>query len=467
MESISKKKNFLKLNPTRIVILGFFAVVCIGTFLLNLPISSKDGESIGIVNALFTATSAVCVTGLVVVNTLEHWTIFGKFVIIFLIQIGGLGFMTVITMFFIMRKRKITLKERMIIQESLNQDTMAGMVKLVKSILKGTLIIECLGAILLSIEFVPDFGVVRGIAMGCFHSVSAFCNAGFDIIGDSSLTPYVSNVYLNLIIMSLIIIGGLGFTVWIDIIKVIKLKRSNKLSLKAACSKFSLHSKVVLVFTPILILGGAFLIFLFEYGNPQTLGSLGFGGKITASFMQSVTLRTAGFNSISQADMTYASKFLSIILMFIGGSPAGTAGGVKTSTIAVLLITVISVARGSITTNIWGRKVPLGIIQKSLAVFLISFATVIGVTMVLTITEKGMDIGYEFIDLLFETTSALGTVGITTGITPYLSVVGKLIISLAMFMGRIGPISIIIGLARKQNNYIEHVEYPEEGIMVG
>ena len=222
MESIGKKNNFFKLNPTRIVILGFFAVVCIGTFLLNLPIASKNGESIGIVDALFTATSAVCVTGLVVVNTLEHWTVFGKFVIVFLIQIGGLGFMTVITMFFIMRKRKITLKERMVIQESLNQDTMAGMVKLVKSILKGTLIIECLGAMLLSIEFVPKFGVIRGIGMGFFHSVSAFCNAGFDIIGDASLTPYVSDVYLNLIIMSLIIIGGLGFTVWIDIIKDIK-----------------------------------------------------------------------------------------------------------------------------------------------------------------------------------------------------------------------------------------------------
>lgn len=467
MENIDKRKNCHRLNPTRVVILGFFAVICIGTFLLNLPIASNDGESIGIVNALFTATSAVCVTGLVVVDTLSHWTIFGKIVIICLIQIGGLGFMTVITMFFIMRKRKITLKERMVIQESLNQDTMAGMVKLVKNILKCTLIVESVGALLLSIHFVSDFGFLKGVAMGCFHSISAFCNAGFDIIGPTSLAPYVSDVYINVIIMSLIVIGGLGFTVWIDMIKVIRLKFKNRLNFKSILSKLSLHSKVVLLFTPILILGGAIFVFIFEYENPETLGNLGMTGKITASFMQSVTLRTAGFYSISQSGMTYASKFLSILLMFVGGSPAGTAGGIKTTTMAILIITVMSVARGSITTNIWGRKIPFGLIQKALSVFLISLTAVIGVTMLLTITEKGMAIEYEFIDLLFETASALGTVGITTGITPYLSTIGKIIISVAMFMGRIGPISIIIGLARKQNSYVEHVQYPEESVMVG
>ena len=467
MENIDKRKNYHRLNPTRIIILGFFAVICIGTFLLNLPIASNNGESIGIVNALFTATSAVCVTGLVVVDTLSHWTIFGKIVIICLIQVGGLGFMTVITMVFIMRKRKITLKERMVIQESLNQDTMAGMVKLVKNVLRCTLIVESIGAVLLSIHFIGDFGFLKGIAMGCFHSISAFCNAGFDIIGSTSLSPYVSDVYINVIIMSLIVVGGLGFTVWIDIIKVIRLKNKKKLNFKSAVSKLSLHSKVVLLFTPTLILGGAIFVFIFEYGNPETLGNLGMTGKITASFMQSVTLRTAGFYSISQSGMTYASKFLSILLMFIGGSPAGTAGGIKTTTMAILIITVISVTRGSITTNIWGRKIPFGLIQKALSVFLISLTAVIGVTMLLTITEKGMAIEYEFIDLLFETASALGTVGITTGITPYLSTAGKIIISIAMFMGRIGPISIIIGLARKQNSYVEHVQYPEESVMVG
>ena len=467
MESIYKRKNSIRINPTRKIILGFFLIVCIGTFLLNLPIASNDGESIGVVNALFTATSAVCVTGLVVVNTLEHWTIFGKVVIISLIQIGGLGFMTIITMFLIMLKRRITLRERMVIQQSLNQDNVSGMVKLVKNVIKGTFIVEGIGAILLSIYFVPHYGIVRGIAMGIFHSISAFCNAGFDIIGEDSLMPYASNVYINGIIISLIVLGGLGFTVWLDVIKVIRLKKKNKLSLKSAFSKLSLHSKVVLLFTPTLVVGGAFLIFLFEYGNPETLGSLGIVGKVTASFMQSVTLRTAGFFSISQSDMTYASKFLSVILMFIGGSPAGTAGGVKTSTCAILIIAVMSVARGSITTNIWGRKIPFSLIQKSLAVFLISLFALVGMTMLLTITETGMAIKYEFIDLLFETTSALCTVGITTGITPYLSTLGKIIIATAMFMGRVGPISIVIGLAKKQDNYSEHVEYPEEGLMVG
>ena len=467
MDTFLRKRNKVRINPTRIIILGFFAVICIGTLLLNLPISSQNGESIGFINALFTSTSAVCVTGLVVVNTLEHWTIFGKVVIICLIQIGGLGFMTIITMFFIVIRRKITLKERILIQESLNQDNISGMVKLVKNVLKGTFLIEGIGALLLSVQFIPEYGFLKGFFMGIFHSISAFCNAGFDIIGDSSLTPYVSNIYFNIVIMSLIIIGGLGFTVWVDVLRILKLKKEKNFLLSTVLRRLSLHSKVVLTFTPALIILGAFLIFIFEYSNSATIGSFNIFDKINASFMQSVTLRTAGFNSISQSDMTYASKLLSIILMFIGGAPAGTAGGVKISTIAVLLITVISIARGSKSPNIWGRKLPINIIQKSLAVFLISSGVVIGFTMLLTITEKNMNFDYEFIDLLFETTSAMGTVGITTGITPHLSTVGKIVISIAMFMGRIGPISIVIGLARKQGSTKEYIEYPEGNIMVG
>lgn len=454
-------------NPTRTIMLGFFTVICIGALLLNLPFASQDGKSVGFLDAFFTATSAVCVTGLTVVNTLNHWTAFGKIVIITLIQIGGLGFMTVVTLVLILARKKITLKERILIQESLNQNSIEGMVRLVVNIIRGTILIETIGAVFLALCFIPTYGVIKGILYGVFHSISAFCNAGFDLLGESSLSPYVGNLPVNLIVMSLIVLGGLGFTVWIDLLKSARLKRNNRLDLRYSLRKLTLHSKIVLSMTVFLICGGAFFFFICEYSNPNTMGNLPFGSKIIASFMQSVTARTAGFFSIDQLQMNYASKLMTIILMFIGGSPAGTAGGIKTVTLSVLVIAVISVIKGSDTTHCYGKNIPFDILQKALAIFFISLSVVMGITMILTFTEKNSAFSHEFIDLLYETVSALGTVGTTTGITPHLSVPGRIVICIAMFMGRVGPISIAMGLTRKKWKNKNLINYPEERVLVG
>ncbi len=464
---IKLQRNKTITNPTRKIVLGFLLVIFIGAVLLNTPFASVNGESIGFVDALFTATSATCVTGLVVVNTLEHWTMFGKVVIICLIQIGGLGFMTFITMGLILAGKKITLKERLLIRESYNQNSLQGMVKYVTRILKGTLFIEGLGAVLLAIAFVKDMGPMKGIAYGVFHSISAFCNAGFDIIGQESLTPYVGNNLINITIMLLIIIGGLGFTVWMDTLKVFELKKEQHVGWRGMLHRLSLHSKLVYMMTILLVIGGSIFYFLCEYVNPATMGGLSFHDKILASFMQSVTSRTAGFNSISQAGMTDASKFMTIILMFIGGSPGGTAGGIKTVTFSVILIAVLSVTRGRRTTRIFERNISFETLQKSLAVFFISFAAVIGITMLLTFTERNLLNQFEFLDFLFEVVSALGTVGVSTGVTPHLSLAGKLIIAIAMFMGRVGPVSIVIALSRKQNQSVDHIQYADEQVIVG
>lgn len=459
---MNRLKSFIiNLKPTTVIILGFFIMVIIGTFLLNLPISSKDNQSVGIINAAFTATSATCVTGLAIADTYAQWSAFGQIIIILLIQIGGLGFMSILTMFFLLARRRITLKERILIQESLNQNTLDGMVKFVKSIVIGTLIVESIGAIILSIRFCFDYGLSKGIKYGIFHSISAFCNAGFDILGSVSLSDYSGDLIVNLVVMSLIIIGGIGFTVWFDIIKLYKSKKINKVT------HLSLHSKIVIFITPILLIGGAFLFFIFEYSNPLTMQNFSFGHKILAALMQSVTARTAGFYSISQGNMTYASKFFMIVLMFIGGSPAGTAGGIKTVTICVILVAVSSVIRGRKNIFAFKREIPFATLQKSLAVFFISITAVVATTMLLTLTERQMLFEHEFIDFLFEAVSALGTVGVTTGITPHLSNIGKIIVLIAMFMGRLGPITIVIGLTRKQMKNKDILEYPEENVIVG
>ncbi len=364
MNKKGKWKLRFNLKPTQILVLGFLFLIILGTILLNLPIAARENQSIGLIDALFTATSAVCVTGLVVVNTLDFWSPFGKVVILILIQIGGLGFMTFATMFFMMMGRKIRLKERLIIQEALNQYTLSGMVRLTKNVVLGTLFIEGIGAVLLAIRFVPQHGL-EGIFMAIFHSVSAFCNAGFDIIGDSSLTPYLGDVIINIAIILLIILGGLGFTVWIDVIRVMKEKFANKYGFRRTFNKFTLHTKIVLVLTFSFIVIGFILFFLLESGNPNTLGPLSMKDKILGSLFQSITPRTAGFNTMPLDQMNHASKFLTILFMFIGGSPAGTAGGVKTVTVGVIILSVISVIRGREQTEAFNRSIPETIIKKS------------------------------------------------------------------------------------------------------
>ena len=446
---------------------GFLVVILTGALLLSLPIATADSENTSFLDALFTATSAVCVTGLVVVDTAVHWTVFGKVVLLFLMQIGGLGFMTFVTFGFMMARKRITLKDRLLLKEAYNHTTIQGMVRYARNVLLGTLLIELTGAIILSIRFCVDYGFPNGVYYGIFHAISAFCNAGFDILEGDSLVPYVGDVTVNLTIMSLIVIGGLGFIVWMDTVRVVRLKKEMHLTMRATIRRMSLHSKIVYTATPLLIVGGMLFFLLVEYWNAKTLGSLPIGTKVQAAFFQSVTSRTAGFNSISQSGLTDASKFMMILLMIVGGSPGSTAGGIKTSTMAVILIAVLSVTRGSRETHVYERRIPFETLQKALAVFIISFTAIIVITMLLTFTERAMPIEKSFLDMLFEVVSAMGTVGVTTGLTPYLSTAGRVLIIFAMFIGRLGPITIVIALTRKQNQNSDSIHYPDDRVIVG
>ncbi len=463
----TKEKSLFHFKPPHIIAFSFFIVVIIGAFLLNLPIASQNGKSIGFIDALFTSTSAVCVTGLVVVNTLYHWSLFGKIVILLLIQIGGLGFMSLFTIVLVFLGKKITLKERILIQESFNLSTFKGMVMFLKKIIKVTFIIEGIGAIILSLRFIPEYGFFGGVFRGIFHSVSAFCNAGFDILGENSLVPYARDYTINITIMLLIILGGLGFTVLIDISKYTKYKIAKFRKKKVELFTMTVHSKLALTMTCILILLGAILTFVIEYNNPKTLSNFRFDEKILASLFQSVTLRTAGFDAIGQADLSYGSKFLVIILMSIGGSPGGTAGGIKTVTIGVLALAVISVIKGKDCIIAFKRKISVSTIQKALSIIMMMMTLIFIATIILTMTEDGIGVKYEFIDLLYEVCSALGTVGLSTGVTPTLSFAGKIVIILCMFIGRLGPITIVLALSFRKPNKKNVIHYPEEKIIVG
>ncbi|HOM43506.1 MAG TPA: potassium transporter TrkG, partial [Bacillota bacterium] len=388
------------------------------------------------------------------VDTGTYWTAFGQVVILLLIQIGGLGFMTISTLLALLLKRRITLKERILIQESLNQLDLEGMVRLTKNIIIATIIIEFIGAIVFTIAFIPDYGLRKGIAFGVFHAVTSFCNAGFDLIGDfRSFTPYVDNCIININTMILIIIGGLGFSVWMDIYEAIK---------ERGMRNVTLHSKVVVSTTIILILTGALFIFIMEFNNPDTIKKLSLSGKLLASFFQSVSPRTAGFNTLDMAVLKTPTKLVTIILMVIGGSPGSTAGGIKTATAAILFLTVISVIKGKEDTEVFGRHLPKYLVYRAMSVSLISLSLIVIVTMLLSITE-----GADFMTVLFEAASAFGTVGLTLGYSPNLSTFGKLIISMTMFAGRVGPLTIVLALARRAISNRGNVKYPEDRIMVG
>lgn len=451
------------LKPTQILVLGFMLLISFGTLLLNLPIASIQDGSIGLLNALFTATSAVCVTGLVVVNTAETWTVFGKVVIMLLIQIGGLGFMTITTTLFILLGRKVRLKERLVIQEALNQYTISGMVRLSRNILLGTTLLEVLGALVLATKFIPEYGFLKGLFMGLFHSVSAFCNAGFDILGGSSLSPYFGDITVNITVMLLIILGGIGFTVWLDIIRVSKDQVEEKFNPRQWFKRLTLHSKLVLVLTGSLILLGFVFFFALEAFNPDTLGTLSMKDKIIGSLFQSVTTRTAGFNTMPLHQMTEASKFMTIVLMFIGGSPAGTAGGVKTVTFGVIFLAVVSVIKAKEDVEVFNRRIPLDIVKRALAVIIISLTIVITVVMILSVTENVL-----FMDLFFEAVSGFATVGLTLGITGSLSTIGKIVMCITMFIGRLGPITMVVAFStRGKNKKNCAIKKPEEKVMVG
>lgn len=440
------------IKPTQILVMGFAMVILVGSILLNLPISTANGSSPGFLTSIFTATSAVCVTGLVVQDTASFWSPFGQTVILLLIQIGGLGFMTFTTLIFIISKKKITFKERLLIHESLNTKTLEGIVKFARYVLFFTLAVEAIGALFLSTQFIPQFGFKKGILLGIFHSVSAFCNAGFDLIGGfRSLTPYVNNIVINLTVCLLIIIGGLGFAVASDIFKNRQFK------------KLSMHSKLVLSISFSLIIFGAVFIFLMEFSNPKTMGNLPWYGKIISSIFQSVTTRTAGFNTLDLASMSTSAIFIIMVFMFIGGSPGSTAGGVKTTTIGAIVLTVISILHGKSQTEAFGRSISINIVKRALAVITIGILILIIVIMLLSITENA-----TFLEICFEAFSAFGTVGLSLGLTPHLSILGRIIIIFAMFIGRLGPLTIALAISEMQSSHESgNYKYPEGNIIVG
>lgn len=439
------------------MVLGFAFIILVGAFLLNLPIASKSGESVGIINSLFTATSAVCVTGLIAVDTATHWTTFGHIIIIILIQIGGLGFMTIATLFALIAKKKINLKERLLIQESLNQFDLSGLVKLTRHVLMMTFIIEGIGALMLATQFIPELGLGKGIWYGIFHSVSAFCNAGFDLMGSvsgpyTSLTSYVNNFTVSVTICSLILLGGLGFPVILDIIKVQKFK------------KLTIHSKVVLITTAIVTALSVVVIFIVEFNNPDTMGGFSFGNKILASVFQSITARTAGFNTIDLALMHQGGIFVIIMLMFVGASPASTGGGIKTTTIATVALYVKSSILGKEDVEVYGRRLDMSIIKKSMGIFFIAISMVSLGTLLISITEPQ----FSLVDAWFEVMSALTTAGLSIGGSPSLSIVGKILIMCYMFIGRVGSLTIFVALTAKTAKAKNtHIRYPEGKILVG
>lgn len=438
-----------QLTPPQVLVLGFMALIIVGAILLTLPVASRSGNSVGFLTALFTATSAVCVTGLVVVDTHDAYSLFGQIVTMLLIQFGGLGIMTISTFALLVLGRRVSLKGRLLIQEAMNQLTLEGMVRLIRNVIIATVIIEGIGALLLSIRFIPLLGVAKGIYYSVYHAVSAFCNAGFDLFGGfRSLADFVGDPLVSLTIASLIVLGGLGFSVLMDI-------------LHYRCTRrLHLHTKVVLVTTAILIALGTILILAIESDNPDTLGRLPFGSKLLAAYFQAVTPRTAGFSTVNIGALRPATIFLVILLMFIGASPGSTGGGIKTSTFAVLILAVRSVVRGRNDVDVFERRLPTGSVLRALAITMISAALVFTGAIILAVSE-----GKSLPEVLFETVSAFGTVGLSMGITPTLSTLGRLVIIFIMFAGRVGPLSIALALAQKQQ--ANGVRFPEERVMLG
>ncbi|MDO5294650.1 MAG: TrkH family potassium uptake protein [bacterium] len=450
------------ISTTQMISFGFLATILIGSILLTLPIASANGQRTGYVDALFTATSATCVTGLTTVTTATHWSLFGKIVILILIQFGGLGIVTITTTVLLALRRRITLKERLLIQDAYNLDTLQGLVKLTIKILKGTFLIEGIGAVLYAIQFIPDYGVVKGAGMAVFTSISAFCNAGIDLIGDASLIPYQTNVLININTMLLIILGGIGFPVWWDIIHTGGEFRAGNIKRDRLLSKLELHTKLVLTTTIFLILSGAILTFAIEFDNPNTIGNMSMGNKVLASFFQSITTRTAGFATIAQENFEQGSSFLYLIFMFIGGSPSGTAGGIKTVTVIVLFLSLLSSIKNKQDVEAFHRRIPDNYVRKAITVTGISLFVLFTGTLLLCITEQA-----DFLDIIYESTSAIATVGLTRGVTPQLTEIGKVIIIFTMYLGRIGPITLALAFNARKKDVCNSRKLPADKILVG
>lgn len=451
MQLAKKMQNWVKsLSSTRIIVFSFALIILTGTLLLTLPSASRSGESIQLLDALFTATSATCVTGLVIADTLTQWSTFGQLVILALIQIGGLGMVTLATFFSVLLGRKISMRGKILAQESISDYNFSDVLQMIRSVIRITFGFEFAGAVLLSFSFVPLYGL-RGFYLAGFHSISAFCNAGFDLFGNyRSLTEFNDSPLVLYTISFLIITGGLGFIVWKDLYDFRKTRT------------LYLHTKLVLIISLSLIMIGTVYFYFAEGSNPATMGNLSAVEKVNASVFQSVTSRTAGYNSIPTGEMREMSLVITILLMFIGAAPGSTGGGIKVTTFGILLIAIFSNIRGNEETIVLKRNVPQMVVNKALAITGLAMLVIFIMTSILSGVES-----IPFVQALFEVTSAFGTVGLSTGITPGLSEISKVILIFTMFLGRVGPLSFAIAIALKENRKLQNAVYPEGKIMVG
>ncbi len=450
-----------KITSVHLIPLSFLAAIAVGSLLLMLPVSSSSGTWTPYIDSLFTAATSVCVTGLVVTPTYAHWSLFGQIVLLCLIQIGGLGIVTIISVFMLITNRKFSLWDRVMLRDALNLSNIDGVLNFLSRIIRGTLAAEFLGAVLYAFSFVPRFGWAHGLWVSVFTSVSAFCNAGIDIIGPDSLVPYQGNVYVLTVTMVLIVLGGLGFIVWFDIADKVRFGVSKRWNAVQTVKRLSAHTKLVLSLTTVFILGGAVFILAAEYGNPETIGTLPLSRKILNSLFQSVTLRTAGFNTFSQKGLTNLSCTAAYLLMFIGGSPIGTAGGIKSTTFWLAILDVSTFIQSKETGTVFKRSVSAEQMKKASAIMNVCVVTIILFTLLLIATNP-----VSMQDGFFEIVSAAGTVGLSRDVTSALNTAGKLIVTFVMYLGRIGPISLAIFLTggRKDRS---NTEFAEGKIFVG
>lgn len=451
------EKKKIHFSTTQIIMLSFLVSVFAGSVLLALPISSATGAAVPYIDALFTATTSMCVTGLVTVPTVSTWSPFGQAVILILIQIGGLGVITVVSGFMISLQWRIGIKDRILIQDAFNLNTLSGIVIFIKKVLIGTFVVEGIGALLSMTVFVPEYGS-KGIWISVFHSISAFCNAGIDIVSENSLCEYALNPVINIVTNTLIILGGIGYIVWWDVIRVVKNGQKKKLK---CFSNLTLHSKIALSASAAATVVGMVLFFIFEYNNPLTMKDYSLFDKVQASLFQSVTTRTAGFATIPQQNLTNASAMASLLLMFIGGSPVGTAGGVKTVTMAVILFSAFATIKKEKDVVLFQRTIPKYAVSRAVAVVSMSFVIMFASTLLLSAVTNA-----DALDIVYETVSATATVGLTRNLTPMLNLWGKLIIIVTMYLGRVGPISLMIALntTKEKKNIIKE---PTEEISIG
>lgn len=450
-----KKKRF-SISTTHIILLSFLIAILIGTLLLMLPVSSASGKAAPFLDALFTATTSTCVTGLVVVPTVSSWSVFGHVVILILIQIGGLGVITIMSGIMILLHKKMGIGDRLLLQDAFNLNSLSGLVVFVKKVVLGTFLIEGIGALLYMTVFVPEFGA-KGIWISVFNSVSAFCNAGIDILAENSLCNYALNPMVNFVTCFLIIFGGIGYVVWWDVLRVMRLAPAKR---RRLFGNLTLHSKIAISASLALTLIGAAFILIFEYDNPQTIGELSLFDKIQVSLFQSVTTRTAGFASVPQENLTNATSTLCLLLMFIGGSPVGTAGGIKTVTFVVLVASAFAVVCNKEDTELFGRRLAKEAVGKAVAVCCMSFIIMFTSAVLLSAVTDA-----SALDVFYETVSATATVGLTRNLTSSLDSIGKMIVIVTMYLGRVGPISLALAFQQKKNQNI--VRNPIEEISVG